>query len=70
MLTRKEQDSLNEGSLIKYVGELGEIYRYINNDQIVIHRRTRSNGSITVWLTDVLLTIPTDAELLAHRLRN
>lgn len=65
MLTEEEQNSLKEDSLVNYRGQLWYVYRRLNEDQVVINTVGQST---TVSQRHYWLTMPTDAELLAHRL--
>ena len=64
MLSVEERNSLNESSPVKYGDEICAIY-WINEHQLILYRKY---GPYTVDFDDPLLAIPTDADLLAHRL--
>ena len=68
MLAKKEQRSLEEGSIVKYGGVLATVSHFINENQVVIYTVQSCSPMKTVELTDRLLTLPEPAERLAHRL--
>jgi len=68
MLSNEEQLILEDGQPVKYRGKIWTISHWVNEVQIVIFT-TRSPGQHrTVALSDPMLSIATQAELMAARL--
>lgn len=68
MLSNEGQRSLEDASTVKYCGTLWSILNWLNEDQIVIYTTRAPGQHRTIRLTDRMLSLPTQAELLAARL--
>jgi len=68
MMTKAEQLSLEDGALVKYRGKFWNISHWINENQIVIYTTRPPGQHRTVALSDRMLSLATQADLLAARL--
>lgn len=68
MLSNEEKRSLGDGSTVRYRGMLWSILNWLNEDQIVIYTTRPPGSHRTITLTDRMLSLLTQAELLAARL--
>lgn len=68
MLTLEEQQALEDGSLFKYGDELVSVYGLPNEAQVTIVLPGPRGGPRTISRSDRLLSMPSDVDLLAHRL--